>query len=83
MVRPVLEKKFYVRKISLFGSCARDQATKSSDIDLAVQFSEASSFGLIGRLTVFLETLLDGRKVDLVERNRLTPEVLKAALREF
>lgn len=75
LVKPVLEKKFAVEKMALFGSCARDEASKKSDIDLAVHFLKPPTFSSLGKLTVFLETLFDGRKVDLVEFNKMNPEV--------
>lgn len=83
LVKPVLQKKFAVEKIALFGSCARDEATKHSDIDLAVKFSDSPTFSTLGRLTTFLETLFDGRKVDLVEFEKMIPEVKTKAKRDF
>lgn len=34
---------FGVRRLSLFGSCARGEATESSDLDFLVEFEEAPS----------------------------------------
>ena len=68
-------KKSGVRSISLFGSMARNQARKRSDIDLLVDFERP--IGLFESPTkMYLEKLL-GRKVDLV-----TPEALRKELRE-
>lgn len=83
LVRPVLEKKFHAKDVALFGSCARDEATKKSDIDLAVCFSEPPTFSRLGKLTALLETLFEGRRVDLVEMEKMTPEVAKAARKDF
>lgn len=83
MVKPVLETKFHVESLILFGSCARDQATNKSDIDLAVTFTESPTFSTLGRMTVFLETLFEGCKVDLVEKTKLIPDVLQTAKRDF
>ena len=83
LVSPILNKKFNVEKVALFGSCARDQAKKSSDIDIAVQFSKKPSFSVLGKLTVFLETIFDGNKVDLVEFDKMIPEVRKTAEKDF
>lgn len=83
LVKPVLQKKFFVDNIALFGSCARDEATKNSDIDIAINFSKPPTFSSLGRLTVFLETLFDGRKVDLVEFEKMTPEVITKAEQDF
>lgn len=83
LIRPILAKKFHVQKIALFGSVARDEATKKSDIDLAVVFDQEIDFELLGRLTVFLETLLEGQKVDLVEEQKMFPAVKKQARKDF
>ena len=69
-------KKFGVRSISLFGSMARNQARKRSDIDLLVDFDRPIGLFEFARLKMYLEELL-GRKVDLV-----TPEALRKELRE-
>ena len=69
-------KKFGVRSISLFGSMARNQARKRSDIDLLVEFDKPIGLFGFARLKMYLEELL-GRKVDLV-----TPEALRKELRE-
>ena len=69
-------KKFGVRSISIFGSIARNQARKHSDIDLLVDFERPIGLFEFARLKMYLEELL-GRKVDLV-----TPEALRKELRE-
>lgn len=83
LVKPVLEKKFGVEKIALFGSTARDVAKKTSDIDIAVHFNRKPNLSSIGRLTVFLESLFDGRKVDLVEFESMIPQVKVQAEKDF
>ena len=83
LVKPVLNKKFGIGKIALFGSCARNEANKNSDIDIAVHFNIPSTFGNLGRLTAFLESLFDGRKVDIVEFDRMIPVVMKQAKQDF
>lgn len=54
--------------LSLFGSVARGQDGKNSDVDLLARFSRARPFGLFKYAVVAdrLEQLL-GRSVDLVE----------------
>lgn len=83
LVKPVLNKKFDIEQIALFGSCARNEAKKNSDIDIAVRFLTPPTFGSLGRLTLFLESLFDGRKVDIVEFDKMLPEVTKQAMRDF
>jgi len=54
-----------VRKISLFGSVARESAESQSDVDMVVEFSETTYRRFIA-LKSFLESIL-GRKVILLE----------------
>lgn len=77
-------KKFGVRSISLFGSVARNQARKRSDIDLLVDFEKTIGLFEFARLKIYLEEEL-GRKVDLVTldalRKELRDDILKEAIR--
>jgi len=69
-------KKFGIRSVSLFGSIARNQARKRSDVDLLVDFERPIGLFEFARLKLYLEELLS-RKVDLV-----TPEALRKEFRE-
>ncbi len=69
-------KKFGIRSVFLFGSVARNQARKRSDIDLLVDFERPIGLFEFARLKLYLEELLS-RKVDLV-----TPEALRKEFRE-
>ena len=68
-------KGFGVRRIGLFGSAARNQATASSDLDFLVEF-EKKTFDNYMDLKFFLEDLFDCH-VDLV-----MPHTIKQALKE-
>ena len=72
---PVLKRDFGVRRISLFGSTARDEARPDSDLDLLVDFAVGPTFDSFMGLKFFLEDHL-GHKVDLV-----TPDALKLRMR--
>ena len=62
-------KKFGVKRIGIFGSCARDEIEKDSDIDIVVEFERGkATFKNVAGLIDFLEELLE-REIDL-----LTPE---------
>ena len=65
-----LEEKFKVKKIAVFGSFARGDQNKESDIDILVEFREPVGFLFI-HLADYLEKIL-GKKVDL-----LTPDAIK------
>ena len=69
-----LLKKCHVRKIGLFGSYARDEASKKSDIDLLVDFEEKTFDNFI-ELAFALEKIFD-RKVDLLTEKGMSPYIL-------
>ena len=70
-----------VASLLLFGSVARGQATEASDIDLVVEFDRAVGLFALLRLQACLESWL-GRRVDLVPRDSLRPEVRERVLAE-
>jgi len=65
-------KRYGVKSLALFGSAARGELRKRSDVDVLVQFDQATWANYIG-LKFYLEDLL-GRDVDLV-----TPKAIKPA----
>ncbi len=75
-------RNYGVRRLRLFGSCARDEARETSDLDFIVDF-EKKSFDAYMGLKEFLENLF-GCPVDLVLSNaikpRLRPLILKDAI---
>jgi uncharacterized protein len=75
-------KKYNVDSIALFGSFARNNQVKSSDIDLLVDFNEPTYDNYVG-LKGDLEDIFK-RKVDLVNvkalKERIKPYILKDAI---
>ncbi len=69
-------KKFGIHSLSIFGSVARDQAHKNSDVDILVDFEKPIGLFEFARLKIYLEEILE-RPVDLV-----TPEALRQEMRE-
>ena len=69
-------KKYGIHSLSVFGSVARGQARKNSDVDILVDFEKPVGLFEYARLKMYLEGVL-GREVDLV-----TPEALREELRE-
>jgi predicted nucleotidyltransferase len=67
-------KKLGVRRLGLFGSYARDEATAESDLDFVVEFSD-KSFDAYMDLKSFLEDLFRSR-VDLVTVSSIKPRLL-------
>ena len=74
-------KKFGVQSLSIFGSVARDQARKNSDVDILVDFEKPVGLFEFARLQIYLEKTL-GLKVDLVTREALRKELREDILRE-
>lgn len=76
--------RFGVKSLRLFGSVARDEASRESDVDLLVDFHESPTFSEFMDLRIFLEDLL-GAEVDLVTerglRDRVRPYVEREAIR--
>ncbi|HOT47210.1 MAG TPA: nucleotidyltransferase family protein [Spirochaetota bacterium] len=68
-----LKIRFGVEKIGLFGSYARDDQSENSDIDILVQFSEAS-FDHYMDLKFYLEKLYN-HPVDLVLFDSIKPRM--------
>lgn len=69
------------RHLAIFGSIARDEATKTSDIDILVDFdTKKDLFGFID-LKFYLEDLLNCN-VDLVSRQALHPALKERILNE-
>jgi len=69
-----LRKLYNVQSLGIFGSYARGEQKKTSDLDVLVKFnSNASLFDFVG-LGNHLEELL-GMKVDIVSERGLRPEL--------
>lgn len=71
-----LIKKYGIKEIGIFGSFVRGEQKKKSDIDILVEYDE----GDIPDLLKFVETerylqRLLGRKVDLVRKDGIRPEL--------
>jgi len=71
---------FGVKRLGLFGSCARGEATQSSDLDFVVEL-EKKSFDVYMDLKDFLEEMF-GCKVDLVMKDALKPRLREPILKE-
>jgi uncharacterized protein with HEPN domain/predicted nucleotidyltransferase len=70
-----------VDKIAVFGSFARGTQKKRSDVDFLVTFDESISFFALSGLRIYLQEQL-GRKVDVVSRDNIRPELRKYILED-
>ena len=69
-----LRKRYNVKELGIFGSYARGQQRKTSDVDILVKFSpDASLFDFVG-LGNYLEDKLK-IKVDVVSERGIRPEL--------
>ena len=67
-----------VKRLAIFGSVARGEARRNSDVDILVEFDGAVTFDRFMDTKFYLEDLLK-RKVDLVLPSALKPR-LKARI---
>lgn len=63
-------------KIGIFGSFARDEQTKDSDIDILIKFQNTISLLELARIKRELSQIL-GREIDIITENSLKNENLK------
>lgn len=69
------------RHLSIFGSTARNEATKTSDIDILVDFDSKKGLFVFVDLKFYLEEILKC-EVDLVSKRALHPALKKRILSE-
>jgi predicted nucleotidyltransferase len=81
--KPIVQEKFKVKELGIFGSYLRQEQTNESDIDVLVEFEPGFRFGLITfcELEDYLTEML-GVKVDLVMKQGLKPRIGKRILSE-
>lgn len=71
-----------VSMVGVFGSMARGDAKKKSDIDLIVRFSKRKSLLALVRLERELSEAL-GRKVDLLTEASISPYIHEKVMKEL
>ena len=72
--KAVLVKKFGVKSLALFGSCARGTANDDSDVDVLITFDGPATSERYFGAQFYLEDLL-GKPVDLVTETAVRPEL--------
>lgn len=77
----LLEEKYNIKSIGIFGSHVNDSAGRESDIDILVEFSEVPDIFEFMKLEEFLSNLLK-TKVDLVTKKALNPLIKETILNE-
>lgn len=70
--KPILQQKFGVEAIGVFGSVVHGDMDEDSDIDVLVSFKKVD-YSLFAGLYKHLENLFH-RKIDLIHRSKNMPE---------
>jgi hypothetical protein len=78
---PVIQERYKVKSLGLFGSYVRNDQKKGSDLDVLVEFDRAPTFFEFIDLEDHLSNLL-GVKVDLVMKSALKPAIGRRILSE-
>lgn len=76
-----LSEKYKVKEIGIFGSYVRGEEKKKSDVDVLVEFEEVPDLFKFIEIERYLERLLK-KKVDLVEKTALKPQLKDIILNE-
>ncbi|MFH1055712.1 MAG: nucleotidyltransferase family protein [Candidatus Altiarchaeota archaeon] len=76
-----LHKEYGVSEIGVFGSFVRGQQNRRSDVDILVDFTKTPDLFELIRLENSLRRSL-GRKVDLVRKGGIRPELRRNILSE-
>jgi len=73
--RTILSRRYPIRRLALFGSWARGEAREDSDIDVLVEVDPSIGLRFVD-IGEELERAL-GRRVDLVSRRAIKPDLWK------
>ena len=79
--RDILEEKYGIAVVGIFGSHVRGEEKQGSDIDLLAEILKPVSLLELVGAEIYLSDLL-GLKVDLVPRRSLREELKEAILKE-
>ena len=73
---------YKVKSLWLFGSFARGEEKSTSDVDILVDFDKGADLFNLMALASFLEERF-GRRVDIVSKDALRPELKEIILKEM
>jgi predicted nucleotidyltransferase len=79
-LKPILKKEYSIKNIGLFGSFADESFSDDSDIDILVELEKPIGWKFFS-LEIFLEKVFN-RKVDLVTKNALKPQLKESILNQ-
>jgi len=78
---PLLRKNYHVKRLGIFGSVARGEEKKKSDIDVLVEFTAPIGFFEFVTLEKKLGRIFK-KRVDLVSKKAMKPAAKKRAFKE-
>lgn len=73
-LKPILQKKYPLESMALFGSYARDEADENSDVDVLVELNGAMGINFIDMADEIEENL--GIKTDVITKKSLRERFL-------
>ena len=77
----ILQEQFKVKELGIFGSYARGEQKKNSDVDILVVFSQTPGLFDYMKVENCLSDILH-KKVDLVMKGALKPRIGRNIMRE-
>ncbi len=80
--KKLLKQEYGVKEIGIFGSFAKGESKRKSDIDVLVEFDNVPDLFKFIELERKLQKLL-GKKVDLVRKQAIREEFKEGILREL
>lgn len=79
--KPMLQKKYKINSIGVFGSYIRGEQKQESDLDVLIDYEEVPSLITLIELENYLSELLEVN-VDLVTRRGIKPQLRSYILEE-
>jgi uncharacterized protein len=77
--KPIIQEKYKVSELGIFGSYVRSEQNEESDVDLLIDYEEAPSLLQLIDLENYLSDHL-GIKVDVVTKRGLKPRIKERIL---
>ena len=72
-VKPILEEKYYLAELALFGSYARNEQTEDSDIDLMIS-TNGGTFRDFSNLYQQIKQFFPQHNVQMVSKKAIKPQ---------
>ena len=79
--KPLLQEKYRITSLGIFGSYSRGEQTTDSDVDVLVDYEKAPTLMMLVELKKYLSQLLH-MNVDVVTKPGLKPRIRERILAE-